>query len=812
MTYILNKIKDIANKKIFSEFEWDESAKPFSKCNVIYGRNGTGKTTISRMLNNVGNYKGCLDLKAGIDQKNIKVFSQDFIRKEMFFDNNNDSDITPILYLGEDSIKLQDKLKKLKKAIGVLKDKAKLLNTENNNKLSAQAKHIKKTYGTMGSGENDYSGYDIRGLKPIIHALHLKKTKSLPLSSQKKVDLESIIGLKIGEGADKVSSGEILYLQNLEEQKKRAEKILKQSSMLNKIQILLDDPPLNKWVREGLHLHEGKEYCQFCSNKLTLERREILQSHFDESYQQLEEELIIAIEECKEIECPQDMEDKIYPELKEQYKKCRASLIVELVEYNNFQENLKSKLKEKQKMMLKEVSLDIPCPNINIPDKYKEIQTVITEHKQNLSNIENKKKEALNKLVDDYIHTTCLKPYSSSLQQYGSILADISQQETKEEKIEKIASDKTTHAKEINEKLEICFKHKRIKFENENNGYKIKRDGEIAYHLSEGEKNIIGLVYFLQILSKNNIFINEIGRKNVCVVIDDPVSSLDEYNFYYAIGILIEEGLKKGQFIILTHNIAVLDQCNRAFKRINNTTNYYELELKSNNDRPGDLKIIAMHDGLLQTLSEYFINFKFLYENEKKKDSLSDSEKYLCINSARSLIESFCRFNYPAEDINNGMKKMFPDGDVYIKILKVINTGSHGNNPMDHRNIYPLLNEVSYLLTCIMQAIENKSPTHYQGMLDVISPNNRKDSQNKTPQNDTTYKYGDDSDIDSQTETNNGNRIHYENVTNNGDGVHHQNQELKSSDKSSEMTDEKNEVKHTHDLFSSTNNQPNITP
>ena len=43
-------IRQLRNCKVFKDFSWPRTLRPFSRFNLIYGLNGTGKTTISRIL------------------------------------------------------------------------------------------------------------------------------------------------------------------------------------------------------------------------------------------------------------------------------------------------------------------------------------------------------------------------------------------------------------------------------------------------------------------------------------------------------------------------------------------------------------------------------------------------------------------------------------------------------------------------------------------------------------------------------------------------------------------------------------------
>ena len=65
----------------------------------------------------------------------------------------------------------------------------------------------------------------------------------------------------------------------------------KQIGESDKIQELLNDYALNKWVKEGVGLLTGKKQCAFCGSEITDERWECLRKHFDDDSQKLEHDI-----------------------------------------------------------------------------------------------------------------------------------------------------------------------------------------------------------------------------------------------------------------------------------------------------------------------------------------------------------------------------------------------------------------------------------------------------------------------------------------------------------------------------------------
>lgn len=119
---MIKKIKSIANLGVFNGFDWDKVVRDKSgniqllqDINIIYGRNYSGKTTLSRILrametgqlsDKFENPQFCVDFTDGaqITEKNltnhgkkIRVFNEDFVRDNLRFINNPDDNIEPFV-------------------------------------------------------------------------------------------------------------------------------------------------------------------------------------------------------------------------------------------------------------------------------------------------------------------------------------------------------------------------------------------------------------------------------------------------------------------------------------------------------------------------------------------------------------------------------------------------------------------------------------------------------------------------------------------------------------------------------------------
>ncbi len=81
---------------------------------------------------------------------------------------------------------------------------------------------------------------------------------------------------------------------------KAKELVTKSISSSNKIEQLLKDAILNRWVKDGRQIHKDKlEQCAFCGNDISENRWNELDSHFDEESEKLEIEINVLISQVE---------------------------------------------------------------------------------------------------------------------------------------------------------------------------------------------------------------------------------------------------------------------------------------------------------------------------------------------------------------------------------------------------------------------------------------------------------------------------------------------------------------------------------
>ncbi|GAA9389659.1 hypothetical protein BTM417_10590 [Helicobacter pylori] len=244
----------------------------------------------------------------------------------------------------------------------------------------------------------------------------------------------------------------------------------------------------------------------------------------------------------------------------------------------------------------------------------------------------------------------------------------------------------------INKKLKGLYDQKRPDIETINNylkalnlpKYSLDKDYRIVLNsdalenseakiiLSDGEKTALAFAYFLVRLK---LFYKKEDLKNLVVVIDDPISSLDEQRIYNTTCLvakinqeLAREKLSneedKAQVFVLTHNHTFMA---RLINMVGKHACYFQLERHQ-----GQLKIVCKDKvkGYFDTFC--LLLFKEVYvfaKKEKVQDDFNEAINYG--NKVRVLLEGFLKINF----INSflGTNSVFDED----KIKKLIETADN---------------------------------------------------------------------------------------------------------------------------------------
>ncbi|MBR8535118.1 AAA family ATPase [Carboxylicivirga sediminis] len=744
---MIERITSIKNLAVFKNFDWntavvdaESNVFDFKKVNIIYGRNYSGKTTLSRVVraletggisDKYENPELNIKVKDNADvthsdfsshDKTIRVFNEDFIKDNLKFIVNPDESIQPFAILGGDNNIIEQEINDLKDKLGSneeggetkLYQELKSLNdlcqgaktnhktatdTLNNQiKTKALDRQSGIKYKSEKFGDQNYS---VRKLEKEIQLV--LKDDFKPLTDTEKKETEEILTEK---KKDPIKGLPQLQLNFKAYSDLTKEIVTRKIGKSDKIEELVKNAVLNRWVSEGKKLHQAeRKICAFCNNEITAERWSELDRHFDEESNILEKDInnllskltsekqqISSASGLKKddfyIEFHKDLEqlseeykttkedyissidlleeqlnnrksdllnEKIFDEVKnhiEDLEKLRTSFDELRKKSDDYSDQLATKQEDaKKNLRLKEV-YDFVL-NINYNDQISNIATLKTKEETE----ENKKKSKQSEIDD--------------------ILAQITEKQ-------KELKDESKGADKVNEYLNDFFGHdfltlKAVEYNDSESGdkkyrFEIHREDKKAHHLSEGECSLIAFCYFMAKLQDVDT-----KTKKPIIWIDDPISSLDSNHIFFIYTLINTQIFGEEDFeqlFISTHNLEFLKFLKRlpGAETKKETKTKYRYLLVERIDNESTLKLMP------EFLREYVTEFNYLFSQIYKCsqiDNVTDSNYtvfYNFGNNARKFLEIFLYYKYPdSSGQSDKMKTFFGDENIPAVLTDRIN-------------------------------------------------------------------------------------------------------------------------------------------
>lgn len=752
---MITKFKAIKNLAVFQGFDWDKtvkekdgSVKEFKTINILYGRNYSGKTTLSRIvrameLDKLSTKYENPDFKVSIKgepeitpinltahNKKIRVFNEDFVRDNLKFIIDPDASIKSFAILGDDNNKIEEEIKTLEKELGtneegketglykVLIEAEKKYQAEEKNHTAAEKK-LKAQLSSKATGgdtsikyNSDKYGnqnYNIRELDKDIIIVLKDDFKAIPNEKQK--ELEKLLDEKTLKPVPSLTSIELKLSEFVEEAKELVGRPVSESG---KIEELVKDAVLNKWVNEGRTYHKGKrDKCGFCGNEITDDRWELLEKHFDEESEKLEGAIDKLIERVKKEKQAiknafKPAKGLFYSQFHSDLEGLSESFGIASKDFISALDVLFKQLQERKNDLIHPLTFEEPVDNskkvLSVWDEYEKIRIKTNEFTGSLSDKRNAAQTELRfREVSDFLTTIKYTEQQKEISEFASQLK-LAKNE-KESQSKKIAvkvqeveskkrelNDEEKGAKKVNNYLNDFFGHASLSLQaiekDEDDGetkqirFQIIRDRKEAHHLSEGECSLLAFCYFMAKLED----INTKGSKPI-IWIDDPVSSLDGNHVFFVYSLLktkIVDTAIFEQLFVSTHNLDFLKYLKRLTGGVKQSNSKFQefqraFFIVNRADKISELLPMPKY------LKEYITEFNFLFEQVYKCseiEAVNDSNYTLFYNfgnNARKFLEIYLYYKYPdaSKDIEKYKKFFGADSIPAILTDRINNEYSH---------------------------------------------------------------------------------------------------------------------------------------
>ncbi|GAA8346113.1 AAA family ATPase [Helicobacter pylori] len=422
-----------------------------------------------------------------------------------------------------------------------------------------------------------------------------------------------------------------------------------------------------EFIEKGIELQKEMpdNACPFCTQEITNNIIQAYTSYFNKRIEQFNQDSLEVSGTLKKIleqwnikEILQSFE-RFEPFMKKDSSTNKESLENALDQIKVLLEKLQKEVDKKEGVKNKEKFQET---DKKLSENYKKLQKCVNETR-NILNQKKEQKKKLEKLKTELKEARIKKVKHDS---YDS-------QKSKEEAKRKLSILNRGHERlkclleKIDNKLKELNDQKRPDIETINNylkalnlpKYSLDKDYRIVLNsdalenseakiiLSDGEKTTLAFAYFL---ARLKLFYKKEDLKNLVVVIDDPISSLDEQRIYNTTCLvakinqeLAREKLSnekdRAQVFVLTHNHTFMA---RLINMVGKHARYFQLERHQ-----GQLKIVCKDKAKGYFDTFYLLLFKEVYAFAKKETVQDDFNEAINYgNKIRILLESFLKINF----------------------------------------------------------------------------------------------------------------------------------------------------------------------
>lgn len=684
------EIKDTATYK-------NETIDNLSKINFIYGNNGSGKTTISRIIRDESKYPACTVNWKDNTKLETLVYNSDFVE-----DNFQPSqEIKGIFTLGKEEADTQKKIdlekSEIEKLNKELSEIASTLEVNNSNNESAISE-AKETFWRMkqdldkSSIKNALSG--VRGKMDDFFNRVLKEYSENKAELKNKEELEEISQKCYLDPRVPITLLNTISFNVISELEKESilDKVIIGKEDLD-VSALIKELNNSDWVKSGMkYISSQKVKCPFCQQDLPKDLENKLNSYFDKTYENDKRavELLKKNYETETAHLISSLKDIIDSQLKELDTESLRGHLIQLQKVINSNNRILEKKVDNlsQKYKLTSISEFDEKINAIIHTANEKIQ----EHNDFIKNL-TKEKKNLEPLVWKYICNELdsnISKYNNQIESLNKEKNDLETEQVKKtseldkhkeelKQLEKKLTSVQPTLDSINKLLsDFNFTGFRLAQGNTEYTYKIERlDGTpVEKTLSEGEKSFVTFLYFYNLLNGSQSSSGVVNKR--IVVIDDPVSSLDN-DILFIVSTLIrmmfnglfDDSLSIKQLFILTHNLYFFKEVsfdcgwNKSEK---NKLRFWTINKLSN------LSHINSYEKNNPIKTSYELLWDIIRQTEE------DKTKYDCIylqNTMRRILEYYFKMLG-----NNPIRTQIDEFEInerpiYKALISWINIGSH---------------------------------------------------------------------------------------------------------------------------------------
>ena len=814
---------DIKKFGLYKDFTWHPvMMKDFDQVNIIYGRNYSGKTTLSRIFDSISQGKihddyldgefdltddtgkmihaggGVITKDAGLDWQ-VRVYNTDYVRRNLGWLNNEEAgEIRSFTLLGSGNVEAQKAIDEIDGKLGSIEGKKGLLYADyvaTEVYKAKKAKHdelagnlewqLKNKANGDIKKKNDYvkqgTNYIVNNIKRDIDEFvtaeqvtvdengeQLEKPR-IVFTIDHSVELTDKVKERLKKTVSETEKPAITALPESEPHmsgyvKLVVESVTKKITLTKTLQELVENELLQDWVDRGREVNKDRKRCAFCGNPISEERWEEINAHFSKESEELKNCLTELKRNLEQAALKLDgfleskglIKENIYAAFMGEYEKVMGRWNAYVEQYKKAIDKLIALVDERLANIFKPISCDYEPFTQELTPILKALNALVEKNNEYGLQQDKAKEDARTKLRQDYVHQFCVDiNYAEVMEKlakeedelkdldYAGILRAVEigdlRKERKQKELEK--KDEGKAAQKVSELLVKHFGNGSLSLEPETvigpiivgdaeesekprTKFVVKRGGEYAKNLSEGEKSLISFCYFIAQMDDE---LKGPNASNLVVFIDDPISSLDSSHIFFMYSLIdtvIAAPKKYGQLFISTHNLEFL----KFLKRLklpgnvnNKSVEHYVVEKQRKGDDEYKCEIKMMPDYLRDYVTEYNFLFQQVYDiarpicgKKEEKYKHIYSQYYNVGNNMRKFLECYLFYRFPDSDepTVDHLDDLF-EGNERSEVNRVINEYSHlawaerGLKVID-------VPEIEKAAKLIMKALKAKDPSHFK--------------------------------------------------------------------------------------------------
>ena len=763
-------------KSLHNVGNWDYTAtshntpKRFQRTNLIYGPNGSGKTSLANMFYGLAHdwptetehTFGHVSLEVGYEDKysretnnlddpifsQVHVFTRDMVKQAHAL-TVDDATMSAILTLGTERVDRERRIAELEKA---LSDETEQLTDVKNRKKRSESMitaTVSEFQSDIFNALKGYKGWVTKGrynqklaerdLQKYVTGKTAEIDKILqgqPTTIEKVIRfLESLDENELSEHLKTLAEGEqrqltppVFIEDNLIKRIDTINTLLEKVPNVTTLDTLDSNPGASNWVQQGIQLHEDAEQCIFCGARLSTSRMADIRAHFSHEVEELQARLRQNKRDFEqEIGAVQTLADSIrrltyeFPDSAD-LRAFSQNYIDKLTRYMTWISDAKQIIGNKLNNVM--IASSELLQTTSIPDPAALTDWINTYNHNSSRQAE--RKEIAETAIRSYYCARHSLAYQRAFTERNELNSQAILHENKIDQIQEELSelrnftgDPLPSAQSLNIRVSDLLGRDELHFEVDGDHYQVTRNGKPAVRLSEGEQTAITFVHFIEMI---DVYTKNGGHP--IVVIDDPVSSLDE-RIQYGVASMLRELMTKynprqkslktsdvSQLFVLTHNFDFFRYlyCLLAEKdKPVGPTSAYEIVSRYISDiRHPQLENWWVDDRKkMEVFSSYHYAFGLLGRelisvNSGTTLSAMDSQ-LLYPNLARRLLEQFLAFEFPH------LATVFHDGMVAAAARVRDNGAAAGVNPSEISQLITICKDI--VLPATNMGSHNRLPT-----------------------------------------------------------------------------------------------------